>query len=82
MAWGVDAGSGVRNQPRIGISETSHGGFNPNENYNHNLNRFRLSYTAALDAVTDPIPPLVRALLNVPRADTVARVAQGLGLPV
>jgi hypothetical protein len=45
----------------------NHGGWNSDDNQNHNLGRFRLSVTAAADAVADPLPAHVRAILSVPR---------------
>ena len=45
----------------------THGGWNSDDNQNHNLGRFRLSVTSATNAVADPIPSGVRAILRVPR---------------
>ncbi|HZV35008.1 MAG TPA: DUF1549 and DUF1553 domain-containing protein [Verrucomicrobiae bacterium] len=44
-----------------------HGGWNSDDNENHNLGRFRLSVTSATNAVADPIPAKVRDIFNVPR---------------
>jgi hypothetical protein len=45
----------------------NHGGWNSDDNQNHNLGRMRLSVTAQAGAEADPLPPSVRALLAVPR---------------
>jgi hypothetical protein len=42
-----------------------HGGWNSDENQNNNLGRFRLSVTSADNAVADPMPADVRAILDV-----------------
>jgi hypothetical protein len=83
-AWGIDAGPGLRNQPRkaVFIAETpianpkgnilvvylkqNHGGWNSDDNQNHNLGRMRLSVTTAANAEADPLPKNVRELLSVP----------------
>jgi len=44
------------------------GGWNSDDNQNNNLGRFRLSITDAKDAVADPLPVAVRAILAIPRA--------------
>ncbi|HEV3024632.1 MAG TPA: PSD1 and planctomycete cytochrome C domain-containing protein [Pirellulales bacterium] len=44
----------------------NHGGWNSDDNQNHNLGRFRLSVTTAADAVADPLPAAVREILAVP----------------
>ncbi|MFN3323831.1 MAG: PSD1 and planctomycete cytochrome C domain-containing protein [Bryobacteraceae bacterium] len=44
-----------------------HGGWNSDDNQNHNLGRFRLSVTTAPDAVADPLPAAVREALAIPR---------------
>ena len=44
----------------------SHGGWNGNDNQNHNLGRFRLSVTSAKGAVADPLPAGVREILDIP----------------
>ena len=43
-----------------------HGGWNSDDNQNHNLGRFRLSITTAPDAVADPLPKGVRDILSIP----------------
>jgi hypothetical protein len=43
-----------------------HGGWNSDDNQNNNLGRFRFSLTDRPDAVADPLPAHVRALLDVP----------------
>jgi mono/diheme cytochrome c family protein len=45
----------------------NHGGWNSDDNQNHNLGRFRLSVTAVTNAVADPIPPAVREIFRIPR---------------
>jgi hypothetical protein len=45
----------------------NHGGWNSDDNQNHNLGRFRLAVTSAPDPVADPLPADVRASLAVPR---------------
>jgi hypothetical protein len=47
---------------------SQHGGWNNNDHQQANLGRFRLSVTAAGDAVADPLPKRVRELLAVPAA--------------
>ncbi|PYV37526.1 MAG: hypothetical protein DMG06_27855, partial [Acidobacteria bacterium] len=44
-----------------------HGGWNSDDNQNHNLGRFRLSITTTPDAVADPLPKNVRDILSIPR---------------
>jgi mono/diheme cytochrome c family protein len=44
-----------------------HGGWNSDDNQNHNLGRMRLSVTDAPDPVADPLPAQVREILGVPR---------------
>ncbi len=44
----------------------NHGGWNSDDNQNHNLGRFRLSITGADGAVADPLPRRVRAILDIP----------------
>jgi hypothetical protein len=43
-----------------------HGGWNSDDNQNHNLGRFRLSITSACDPVADPLPRSVREILAIP----------------
>jgi mono/diheme cytochrome c family protein len=45
----------------------NHGGWNSDDNQNHNLGRFRLSITPATNAVADPIPAAVREIFEIPR---------------
>jgi hypothetical protein len=53
-----------------------HGGWNSDDNQNHNLGRFRLSVTSATNAVADPVPDGVRAIFKIPAAErTPAQVA-------
>src|SRR5207248_3746320 len=44
-----------------------HGGWNSDDHMNNNLGRFRLSVTGKADAVADPLPKHVRAILAIPR---------------
>lgn len=46
-----------------------HGGWNSDDNQNHNLGRFRLSVTSAAEAVADPLPAGVRLILQIPAAE-------------
>ncbi len=46
----------------------NHGGWNSDDNQNHNLGRIRLSMTSAADATADPLPEAVREIItNVAR---------------
>ncbi|MBX3412323.1 MAG: PSD1 domain-containing protein [Pirellulales bacterium] len=45
----------------------NHGGWNSDDNQNHNLGRFRLSVTSAENAVADPLPAAVREIVSIPR---------------
>jgi hypothetical protein len=47
----------------------NHGGWNSDDNQNNNLGRFRFSVTAAENAVADPVPTEVRAILTIPAAE-------------
>jgi hypothetical protein len=47
----------------------NHGGWNSDDNQNHNLGRLRLSITTAPGAVADPLPTSVREILAIPRAE-------------
>jgi len=47
----------------------NHGGWNSDDNMNHNLGRFRLSITAAADAVADPLPVAIREILAKPAGE-------------
>ena len=44
----------------------NHGGWNSDDNQNHNLGRFRLAVTAAADAKADPMPAAVRKAFETP----------------
>ncbi len=46
----------------------NHGGWNSDDNQNHNLGRFRLSVAATTNAVADPVPAAARLALNTPVA--------------
>ena len=43
-----------------------HGGWNSDDNQNNNLGRFRFAVTSADNAVADPVPSDVRAILEIP----------------
>ena len=43
----------------------NHGGWNSDDNQNHNLGRFRLSSRRRAGAVADPVPAAVRQILDV-----------------
>jgi mono/diheme cytochrome c family protein len=43
-----------------------HGGWNSDDNQNHNLGRFRLSITTTPGATADPLPRNVRDILSIP----------------
>jgi mono/diheme cytochrome c family protein len=45
----------------------NHGGWNSDDNQNHNLGRFRISLTSAADAKADLVPTLVREMLAIAR---------------
>ena len=45
----------------------NHGGWNSDDNQNHNLGRFRLSVTSVVDANADPVPADVRQILAIAR---------------
>jgi hypothetical protein len=45
-----------------------HGGWNSDDNQNHNLGRIRLSVTDDVNATADPVPFRVREILNLPPA--------------
>jgi hypothetical protein len=56
--------------------QQNHGGWNSDDNQNHNLGRFRLSVTSATNAVADPVPDSVREIFKVPRGQrTPAQIA-------
>jgi hypothetical protein len=46
----------------------NHGGWNSDDNENHNLGHFRLSITSATNVVADPVPANVREIFEIPRA--------------
>lgn len=45
-----------------------HGGWNSDDNQNHNLGRIRLSVSSDINATADPVPFRVRDILNLPPA--------------
>jgi Protein of unknown function (DUF1553)/Protein of unknown function (DUF1549) len=45
----------------------NHGGWNSDDNQNHNLGRFRLSVTTTPGAEADPLPARVRQMIESPR---------------
>ncbi|HEX4645405.1 MAG TPA: DUF1553 domain-containing protein, partial [Verrucomicrobiae bacterium] len=45
----------------------NHGGWNSDDNQNHNLGRFRLSVTSATNVTADPVPAAVREIMKIPR---------------
>jgi len=47
----------------------NHGGWNSDDNQNHNLGRLRLSITTTPGATADPLPAHVREILAIPRAE-------------
>jgi hypothetical protein len=54
----------------------NHGGWNSDDNQNHNLGRFRLAVTNAAEVVADPLPADVRSTLAVPMMErTPAQIA-------
>ncbi len=46
--------------------QQNHGGWNSDENQNHNLGRFRLSVSSETNAVADPLPKNVRDIFEIP----------------
>jgi mono/diheme cytochrome c family protein len=50
----------------------NHGGWNSDDNQNNNLGRFRFSMTPDANAVADPIPADVRAIVQLPAAHRTA----------
>ncbi len=46
--------------------QQNHGGWNSDDNQNHNLGRFRLSVTSETNAVADPSPATVREIFEIP----------------
>ncbi len=81
-AWASDADPGRRNVPHQAVFtldkplpdgstltfllKQDHGGWNSDDNQNHNLGRFRLSLTTAPNAEADHVPVAVRAILAIP----------------
>jgi hypothetical protein len=49
------------------------GGWNSDDNQNHNLGRMRLSFTTTHGAEADPVPPAVREVLTIPREKRTAK---------
>jgi hypothetical protein len=82
-AWATDADPGRRNVPHQAVFtldkpladggtltfqlKQDHGGWNSDDNQNHNLGRFRLSLTTAANAEAYPVPAAVREILAIPR---------------
>ncbi|MEP6662119.1 MAG: PSD1 and planctomycete cytochrome C domain-containing protein [Verrucomicrobiota bacterium] len=46
--------------------QQNHGGWNSDDNQNHNLGRFRLSVTSETNVVADPLPKKVRDIFEIP----------------
>ena len=65
----LEAAGGVRLTFKL---VQDHGGWNSDDNQNNNLGRFRFSVTSADNAVADPLPSDVRAILQVPAAERTA----------
>ncbi len=58
----------------------NHGGWNSDDNQSYNMGRYRLSITNGPNAVADPVPSGVRAILAIPREKrTPAQVATVFG---
>jgi hypothetical protein len=86
-AWGIDAGAGLRNQPRKAVFvldqpvshaggtilhvylKQNHGGWNSDDNQNHNLGRIRISLTSSSEPTADPLPARVRHIVEAVPAD-------------
>jgi mono/diheme cytochrome c family protein len=82
-AWATDADPGRRNVPHQAVFtlakplaeantlifqlKQDHGGWNSDDNQNHNLGRFRLSLTTTSNAEADSVPAAVREILAIPR---------------
>ncbi len=47
--------------------EQNHGGYNSDDNQNHNLGRFRISQTESTKVVADPLPANVREIIAIAR---------------
>ncbi len=56
----------------------NHGGWNSDDNMNHNLGRFRLSVTSAPDAQADPLPLAVREIVTKPAGERTPAQAQAV----
>jgi hypothetical protein len=65
----LEAANGVKLEFKL---VQNHGGANSDNNENNNLGRFRLSIASATDAVADPIPTDLRAILQLPVAKRTA----------
>ena len=65
----LEAAGGVRLTFKL---VQNHGGWNSDDNQNNNLGRFRFSVTSAENAVADPLPADVRAILQMPAAERTA----------
>jgi hypothetical protein len=59
----IDATAGVQLTFKL---VQNHGGWNSDDNQNNNLGRFRFALTSAENAVADPLPASVRAILAIP----------------
>jgi hypothetical protein len=71
----LDAPAGVRLTFKL---FQNHGGWNSDDNQNNNIGRFRFAMTSAENAVADPIPVNVRAILNTPAAKRTAEQTAAL----
>ncbi len=58
--------------------QQAHGGWNSDDNQNHNLGRFRLAITTSPEPTADPLPGPVRAALATPREERTAAQEQAL----
>ena len=57
-----------QNRPTSTIQlKQDHGGWNSDDNQNHNLGRMRFSFTTTEGAEADPVPAAVREILAIPR---------------
>ena len=69
--FALDKALGSSDKPQdIGLTfklTQNHGGWNSDDNQNHNLGRFRLAFTTAAGAEADPVPAAVRKILELPR---------------
>ncbi|HEY2146796.1 MAG TPA: DUF1553 domain-containing protein, partial [Pirellulales bacterium] len=82
-AWATDSDPGRRNRPHQAVFtlekplteptdvtillKQDHGGWNSDDNQNHNLGRMRLSFATTEGAVADPVPAAVGEILAIPR---------------